>query len=471
MSKKKKFILQEVTIEKYAAEGKCIAYFNDKVLFVEGAVPGDIANVFVHKNKADYAEGKVNEIVVPSANRTPHFCHHFAPNGKGCGGCKWQMLPYHLQLEYKEQQVKDQLTRIGKVAVNEWKPIVGCAEQTHYRNKVEFTFSNKRYLLPSELNTETGNNENVLGYHAPKLFDKVIDIENCHLQAEPTNEIKNFIRAFALENNYTFHDIKNHTGELRNLIVRLASNGQILLNVVFGWIEKPRVEQMMEAIKTKFPTITSLQYAINEKMNDTIYDLPVHVYNGTNTIEENLGEFTFKISPKSFFQTNTKQAEMLYTKVKEVAKFTGTETLYDLYCGTGSIGIFCSKEVKKIIGVETVEDAIKDAKINAQNNQVENAHFFAGDVIKICTTDFFNTHGSPDVIIVDPPRAGMHADLVQKLLEIEAPKIVYVSCNPATQARDLYLLKEKYILEISQAVDMFPHTHHIENIVLLTLKK
>ncbi len=470
VSSKKKFHLQNINVEKYAAEGKSIAYYNDKVLFIEGAIPGDVVDVFVTKNKAAWAEASVTKITTLSALRVPKFCAHFSDESKACGGCKWQTLPYTLQLAYKEQQVKDQLTRIGKVEAQRWLPIIGCSQDRYYRNKVEFTFSNKRYLLPTELNTDITPEQNVLGYHAPRLFDKVIDIDTCHLQAEPTNAIKNYIRQFALENTYTFYDARMHTGELRNIVIRISSIGQILVNIIFGSTTTDRITLLMQTVKVQFPEITSLHYTVNTKMNDTIYDIPVIHYSGTETIEEKLDDYIFAISPKSFFQTNTEQAEKLYTVVRKLANFTGKEILYDLYCGTGSIGIFCSAEVQKIVGVEAVDDAIKDAKANAEKNNISNAHFFAGDVIKICTQTFFDQHGKPDIIITDPPRAGMHETLVTKLLEIQAPKIIYVSCNPSTQARDLLLLQEKYIVATVQPVDMFPHTHHIENVVLLLLK-
>ncbi len=466
MSKKKKFVLENIQIESYAAEGKCIARHNDKVIFVEGVVPGDVATIFVHKNKKDWAEAKVNRITTLSENRVEPFCSHF----EICGGCKWQMLPYTLQLKYKEQQVKDQLKRIGKIEVGEYLPIKGCAETSLYRNKLEFTFSNKQYLSSKDIHTDMSNNKNVLGFHAPRLFDKVIDIEFCHLQHEPTNAIKNFIRAYAYEHELTFYDIRNHIGLLRNVIIRLSSLGETMVNVVFGEHDETHIQKMMLAVLEKFPDITSLNYTINTKLNDTIYDLEVIPFSGNEYIEEMLEDFRFKISPKSFFQTNTKQAEELYKITRDFAACKGDEILYDLYCGTGSIGIFLSKHVKKIIGVETVDDAIEDAKVNAALNNLSNTSFVAGDVIKICNEDFFEKNGKPDIVIIDPPRAGCHEKLIQKLLELKAPRIVYVSCNPATQARDLALLSVAYQITKSQAVDMFPQTHHVENVVQLNVK-
>ena len=467
MAKKKKFILENILIESYAAEGKCIAKHNDKVIFVEGVVPGDVADIFVHKNKKDWAEAKVNSISKKSENRVEPFCKHFGI----CGGCKWQMLPYHLQLEYKDQQVKDQLKRIGRIEVQEFLPIKACDETTFYRNKLEFTFSNKQYLTSKDLNDGLSFDKNVLGFHAPRLFDKVIDIDTCYLQPEPSNEIKNFLREIAFEKNDTFYDIRNHTGLFRTLMIRVSSTNETLVNIVFGEDEPDKIDHILNRVIEKFPNITSLHYTINLKMNDSLYDQEIiHKY-GKENIEEKLNEFVFNISPKSFFQTNPKQTVNLYNIVKEFADVKGNETLYDLYCGTGSIGIFLSKDVGKIIGVETVEDAIKDAKINAEKNKLLNVEYYAGDVIKICNQTFFEKHGKPDIVVIDPPRAGCHQTLLDKLLDIQSPKIIYVSCNPATQARDMQLLSAKYDIAKSQAVDMFPHTHHVENVALLTLKK
>lgn len=466
MSRKKKFVLENIHVDTYAAEGKCIARYQDKVIFIEGAVPGDTANIFVTKNKKDWAEARVNQIIAYSPDRIEPFCAHFGV----CGGCKWQMLPYEHQLRYKEQQVKDQLHRIGHVHVEKYLPIRGCSQDRLYRNKLEFTFSTKQYLSTADLKTDASTDKNVLGFHAPRLFDKVIDIEQCHLQAEPTNAIKNFIRQFAHEHGISFRDIKNHHGILRNLMIRVASTGEVMINLVISEQPNQICLQLLDEIHSHFPTITSLNYTVNDKMNDSIYDLPVICYRGKEYIVEQLENFRFKVGPKSFFQTNPKQAEILYQVTREFAACTGDEILYDLYCGTGSIGIFLSGQVKKIIGVETVEEAIEDAKENAALNQLNNTHFFAGDVIKICNDEFFSQHGRPDVIIIDPPRAGCHEKLLEKLLDIKAPRIVYVSCNPATQARDLKLLTTLYHITQSQAVDMFPQTHHIENVVQLTLR-
>jgi len=461
--RRKKFQLENITIEKYAAEGKSIAYWEDKVVFVQGAIPGDVVNAYVFKNKKDWAEARINEVVEPSDLRQEPFCKHF----ELCGGCKWQMLAYEQQVIYKEQQVKDQLQRLGNVAVEKFLPIIPCAEDRLYRNKMEFTFSNKRYLGPDDMKAMLPFEKDVLGFHAPKVFDKIIDIDTCHLQAEPTNAIKNFVRKFAQENDYPFYDIRQHTGLMRNLIIRMNQKGEALVNVVFAKNETEKIKTLCSALQNEFDQIVSLHYTVNQKLNDTIYDQNVVAFSGEKHITETLGTTTFKISPKSFFQTNSKQAEVLYNVVKD---FVGNaDTLYDLYCGTGSIGLYLANQCKKLIGVETVEDAIVDAKENAENNDIQHAHFYAGDVIKVCTSAFFKEHGKADCIIVDPPRAGMHPSLVEKLKEIAAPRIVYVSCNPATQARDVKELSSLYAIKKSRAVDMFPQTHHIENVLLLEL--
>jgi len=451
----------------YAAEGKSLAKLDGKVIFISGAVPGDVADVLLVKNKKDWAEGRVLKIKQLSEERVEPFCKHFGI----CGGCKWQMLPYAKQLQYKQQEVEQNLRRIGKVDIPEIMPIAGADETAHYRNKLEFTFSNKRYLTNDEIGqTDITAQQNALGFHVPRIFDKVIDIEECYLMNEVNNRIRNTTRAFALENNFTFYDIRQHTGWLRNIIIRLCTTGELMVNICLNYEEETDRKKLFDHLLKQVPEITTLLYTINPKWNDSIYDLTPQVYFGKGYATERLEDFEFKISPKSFFQTNTKQAEKLYTITRDFAGLTGNETVYDLYCGTGSIGIFLSRHAKKIIGVEVVEDAIADAKENAALNNISHAEFFAGDVIKICNDEFFAQHGRPDVIITDPPRAGMHEKLVNKLLEMAAPKIVYVSCNTATQARDLGLLSEKYTIEKIQPVDMFPHTHHIECVVLLKLK-
>jgi 23S rRNA (uracil1939-C5)-methyltransferase len=412
------------------------------------------------------------------------------------------MLPYQKQLEYKQQEVAQNFRRIGKVELPEMMTIVGADNSIHYRNKLEFTFSNKRYLTAEEIKTlpppahllkkgaeneinpsqidanqdiesKNINNNNgggALGFHVPRIFDKIIEIQECFLMDDVNNKIRNCIRSFALENNYSYYDIKQHTGWLRNIIIRYCHTGELMVNICLGYEEESATKKLLDFLLQQVPSITTLLYTINTKWNDTIYDLHPVVYHGKGFVIEKLESFSFKIGPKSFFQTNTLQAEKLYSITRDFAGLSGNEIVYDLYCGTGSIGIFVSKLAKKIIGVEVISEAIEDAKINAALNNIKHAEFFAGDVIKICDDNFFAKHGKPDVIITDPPRAGMHEKLVIKLLEIAAPKIVYVSCNTATQARDLGLLSEKYSVEKIQPVDMFPHTHHIECVVLLKLK-
>lgn len=464
--KNKKQVLENIPVTGYAAEGRALARLDGKVIFISGAVPGDVANILLTKNKKDWAEGRALQIKEFSAERVEPFCKHFGT----CGGCKWQMLPYQKQLEYKQQEVEQNLRRIGKTELPGILPIVGGDDSIHYRNKLEFTFSNKRYLLPGEMESGVIIQENALGFHVPRIFDKVIDIETCYLMDDVNNRIRNTIRSFALENNFTFYDIRQHTGWLRNIILRLCTTGELMLNICLNYDAEEDREKLFDHLLKQVPEITTLLYTINPKWNDSIYDLTPQVYSGKGYAIEKLENYLFKISAKSFFQTNTRQAEKLYRIARDFAGLTGNEIVYDLYCGTGSIGIFVSGLAKKVIGVEVIEEAIEDAKENAALNNIHHAEFFTGDVIKICNDEFFATHGRPDVIITDPPRAGMHEKLVNKLLEIAAPTIVYVSCNTATQARDIALLNEKYSVEKIQPVDMFPHTHHIECVVLLKLK-
>ncbi|MDE3185507.1 MAG: 23S rRNA (uracil(1939)-C(5))-methyltransferase RlmD [Bacteroidota bacterium] len=467
--KRKKNLLENIPVTGYAAEGKALAKIDGKVIFIEGAVPGDVADVLLTKNKKDWAEGKVTKIHTYSAERVSPFCIHFGI----CGGCKWQMLPYEKQLEYKEQEVKDVVKRIGKLNNVPVLPIIGSQKTTNYRNKLEFTFSNKKYLTHNELQVlgEEKWPGGAVGYHVPKLYDKIIDIRECWLMDDVNNIIRNTLREFAESNHYSYYDIKEHKGFLRNIVIRNCTTGELMVNLVFGNQDKKEIEKISKNLLEKVPAITTLVYTINQKWNDSLNDLKPVTFYGEGYVIEKLGDFNFKISPKSFFQTNTKQAEVLYNVVNDFAALTGNEIVYDLYCGTGSIGFFLSKKAKKIIGVDVIEDAIEDAKENAALNQLKSSVFFAGDVIEICNDDFFNFHGKADVVIVDPPRAGLHPKLVNKLLEISSEKIVYVSCNVATQARDLQLLSETYVVEKIQPVDMFPQTHHIESVALLTLKE
>ena len=465
--KNKNIILENISITDYAAEGKAIARLDGKVIFISGAVPGDTADILLTKNKKDWAEARALRITTPAPDRVDPFCKHFGI----CGGCKWQMLPYEKQLQYKQQEAEQNLKRIGKVELPEIMPIIGCENSTHYRNKLEFTFSNKRFLTNEEIGAENVvTQQDALGFHVPRIFDKVIDIFECFLMDDVNNQIRNTIRDFAKQQGFAFYDIKEHTGWLRNIIIRYCSTGELMVNICLNHEDEANRILLLDHVLQSVPSVTTLLYTINPKWNDSIYDLTPQVYSGKGYVTEKLEGFEFIISPKSFFQTNSRQAEKLYAVTRDFAGLTGNEIVYDLYCGTGSIGIFVSKLAKKVIGVEVIEDAIEDAKKNAALNNIEHTHFFAGDVIKICNDHFFDTHGRPDVIITDPPRVGMHEKLVIKLLEIAAPKIVYVSCNTATQARDINLLSEKYKVEKVQPVDMFPHTHHIECVVLLTLK-
>jgi 23S rRNA (uracil1939-C5)-methyltransferase len=469
---KQKPILEKVLIEDYAAEGRSLARVDGKVVFVEGAVPGDVVDIQLQKNKADWAEGFAKYFHSYAEMRVKPFCTHFGV----CGGCQWQMLPYEQQLKYKHKQVVDNLTRIAKVVLPEIQPILGAPATEGYRNKVEYTFATEKFIPFDEFKVLKANGEapqklpGAGGFHARGFFEKVVEIDTCHLQIEPTNLMRKAVVNFAIENEMPFYNIKQHQGWLRNMFVRNTTDGQWMVNLILGYEDTEKREALLNLLLKQFPQITTLLYTINTKRNDSMQDLVPQVFFGKGYITEMLEDFAFKISPKSFFQTNSKQAERLYQVTRDFAELTGKEVVYDLYCGTGSIGIFCSKQAKKIVGVEFVSDAIEDAKENASMNNLKETAFFAGDVIDICDDAFFETHGKPDVIITDPPRAGMHEKLVRKLLEMEAPTIVYVSCNPATQARDLALLDEKYKVTKIQPVDMFPHTLHIENVVQLKRK-
>jgi 23S rRNA (uracil1939-C5)-methyltransferase len=467
VSKRKNIVIEDLLVTGYAAEGKCLAKHDGKVIFMENAVPGDIVTVRLTKNKKDWAEGHIIRISAFSEERIQPFCKHFGI----CGGCQWQMLPYEKQLHYKQDQVLQSLKRIGKLDVPDIKPIIGSEKIVQYRNKLEYTFSNRRYLLHTELsNPEISVMQNAAGFHARGIFDKIVDVDICHLQDEPTNLIRKEIKKWALERGVTFYDIQRHEGFLRNVQVRLCRSGELMVNVVFGQADNPLQRELLENLMKKFPQITTLLYTINLKWNDSLNDLKPIPFFGKGFVIETLEKFSFKIGPKSFFQTNTEQAERLYQVVRAFAELKGNEVVYDLYCGTGSIGIFISDHIKKLIGIEIIPEAIEDAKENAMLNNITHAAFFAGDVTVICDDEFFETNGRPDIVISDPPRAGMSDKLVTKLLEIGAEKIIYVSCNPATQARDLNRLSEKYDISAVQPVDMFPHTLHIENVTALFLK-
>jgi 23S rRNA (uracil1939-C5)-methyltransferase len=468
VGKKKNIVLENLLVTGYAAEGKSLAKHEGKVIFMENAVPGDIVTVRLIKNKKDWAEGQVIGVNTYSPERIQPFCKHFGI----CGGCQWQMLLYEKQLEYKQDQVLQSLKRIGKLELPEIRPIIGSARTTGYRNKLEYTFSNRRYLLKQELaDPEISIFQNAAGFHARGVFDKVVDVDVCYLQEEPTNRIRKEVRNWALDNGVSFYDILRHEGFLRNVQVRLCRTGEIMVNIVFGYQDELLQNTLLRHLQNQFPEITTLLYTINPKWNDSLSGLQPIAFYGKGYVIEKLEKFSFKIGPKSFFQTNTAQAERLYQVVRDLAGLDSSETVYDLYCGTGSIGIFLSDMVKKVVGIELIPEAVNDAKENALLNQVNHAAFFTGDVTEICNDNFLVENGRPDLIITDPPRAGMSEKLVAKLLEIAANKIVYVSCNPATQARDLHLLSEKYQISAVQPVDMFPHTLHIENVTALFLKR
>lgn len=461
-------VLGEVLVENYAAEGKSLARRDGKVVFIENVVPGDVVDIRLSKNKKDWAEGYPVLFHSYSKERVVPFCQHFGV----CGGCQWQMLPYEKQLQYKQQQVFDNLTRIGKIRLPEFMPIAGAPEDRFYRNKLEYTFSTKEFLPAGSFDKEDKDRtfSNVLGFHAKGFFDKVVDIRKCWLQPEPNNELRNAIREYALQKKLSFYDYREHRGFLRNLQLRICTTGEVMVNVVFGEDHEKKRRELLDFILQRFAGITTLVFTINTKKNDSISDLEPQTYSGKGFVMEQLEDFQFKIGPKSFFQTNTKQAEKLYRITRDFAALDGSQVLYDLYCGTGSIGIFCSRQARKVVGVEVIEAAVHDARENAMLNHIDHTEFVSGDVIDICNDEFFAAHGRPDVIITDPPRAGMHEKLVRKILDIAAPVVVYVSCNPATQARDLFLLDEKYEVTKVQPVDMFPHTHHIENVVQLKRK-
>ena len=472
MRKQRKIVvLEKVLVLDYAAEGKSLARVEGKVIFIEGAVPGDLVDVQLSKNKTDWAEGFTIKTHTFSPDRVVPFCSHFGV----CGGCQWQMLPYEKQLYYKQKQVSDNLERIGKVLLPPISPIIGAEKIQEYRNKIEYTFATGKYIPTDEFRRMKAEGVSIkdqpgaAGFHVRGFFDKVVEIDTCHLQEEPTNLIRKAVAKFAIDRQIPFYNIRNHEGWLRNMFIRNTTTGELMVNIVLGYEDDENRILLLDQLLQQFPQITTLLYTINTKKNDSLQFLEPKTYTGKGFIIEKLEDFSFMISPKSFFQTNTRQAEKLYAVTRNFAELTGSQIVYDLYCGTGSIGIFVSKLAKKVVGVEVVEEAITDAKKNAELNNISHASFFAGDVIDICDDNFFATHGRPDVVITDPPRAGMHEKLVKKLLEIAAPTVVYVSCNPATQARDLALLDEKYSVMKIQPIDMFPHTLHIENVVQLKL--
>ena len=465
--KKKDIVLENVEIESVAAEGKALARVDGAVVFVQFAVPGDIVDVKVTKKKKNYMEGHILRLIRPSEHRLEPFCSHFGI----CGGCKWQPLPYKMQLEAKQRQVYDQLVRIGHLEIPEIQPIIGSDKTTGYRNKLEFTFSERRWIEDGE------NPENMppqdrcgLGFHVGRFFDKVLDIRHCHLQEEPSNRIRLFIKTYAVEHGLEFFDIRNHHGFLRNMIIRNNFKGDVMLILCLYHEDREKRTALLDAVAAEFPEITSLWYVINGKANDSISDQECILYKGDDAIYEEMEGLRFRIGPKSFYQTNSLQAYKLYCVAREFAAIKEGETVYDLYTGTGTIAQFVSSKAGKVIGIEYVTEAIEDAKTNARNNGIENCFFYAGDMKDVLTDGFISEHGKPDVVILDPPRAGIHPDVAQVILNAAPSRIVYVSCNPASQARDLALLDSKYRISAVRPVDMFPHTHHVENVCALEIR-
>ena len=478
MARKKKELplLEQVTITDVAAEGKALARVNDMVVFVPYVVPGDVVDLQVKRKKHSYAEAVAVKFHEYSPLRSEPFCKHFGV----CGGCKWQCLKYEEQIRYKQKQVTDNLVRIGKVELPEISPILGSEQTERYRNKLEFTFSNKRWLTQEEVDKDFKYDQmNAVGFHIPGAFDKVLAIDECHLMDDICNRIRNGVRDYAYEHGYTFFDLRSQEGMLRNMMIRIAEDEDdrsikgLMVVMQFKIVapeEEAQMKQLLQFMADTWPEITSLIYVINNKCNDTIGDLPIYVFKGDDHIIEEMEGLKFKVGPKSFYQTNSRQAYNLYKVTREFAGLTGYELVYDLYTGTGTIANFVSRKARQVIGIEYVPEAIEDAKVNSALNGIDNTLFFAGDMKDILNQEFINQYGRPDVIITDPPRAGMHNDVIDTILFAEPKRIVYVSCNPATQARDLSLLDVKYKVLKVQPVDMFPHTHHVENVVLLELK-
>ena len=469
MARKKKELplLEKVTITDVAAEGKAVAKVNELVIFVPYVVPGDVVDLQVKRKKNHYAEAVAVKFHEKSPLRTEPFCSHFGV----CGGCKWQCLSYEEQLKYKQKQVFDNLTRIGKVELPEFRPILGSEKTRFYRNKLEFTFSNKRWLTEEEVKQDVKYDQmNAVGFHIPGAFDKVLAIDKCWLQDDISNQIRNAVRDYAYAHNFPFFDLRTQEGLLRNIMIRTSSTGELMVVLqckVTDGEGRRKMEEILQFMADSFPQITSLMYVINNKCNDTIGDLDVEVFKGNDHIFEEMEGLRFKVGPKSFYQTNSEQAYNLYKVAREYAGLTGNELVYDLYTGTGTIANFVARQARKVVGIEYVPEAIEDAKVNSALNGIDNTLFYAGDMKDILTNDFIAEHGRPDVIITDPPRAGMHNDVTDVILAAEPKRIVYVSCNPATQARDLQLLDGKYKVTAVQPVDMFPHTHHVENVVQL----
>lgn len=470
MSRKRKDkpVVPELEITGIAAEGNAIARWGDLVVFVPYGAPGDIADIKIEKKRSSYAQGRIERLVKPAECRVEPRCSHFGT----CGGCRWQHLPYEMQLQAKQQQVVDALTRIAKVPLPEITPILGSENIWEYRNKMEYTFSNRRWLTWEQINAgENPDDRSGAGFHISGAFDKVLDIDRCYLQDDLGNRIRLFVKEYARQHGHTFFDLKAQTGLLRTMMIRIASTGQVMVILSFGEDRPDEIRDILEAVKDRFPEITSLMYAVNTKANDSMEGVDVLLFSGKEFIEEEMEGLIFRVGPKSFYQTNSRQALQLYRTAREFAGLTGDELVYDLYTGTGTIANFVARNARKVVGIEYVPEAIEDAKINSQVNGIDNTEFFAGDMKDVLTDEFIAGHGHPDVMIVDPPRAGMHQDVVDTILRAEPRKIVYVSCNPATQARDLALLDKKYRVERVRPVDMFPHTQHVENVVSLVRKE
>ena len=459
-------IIEKLEITGISAEGKGVGRKDNLVIFVNESAPGDVMDVQVTGKEKKFLLAKPLNLHTPSPDRDTPFCKHFGT----CGGCKWQHMSYEAQLRHKQDHVADNLRKISGVSLPKINAILGSVNTTFYRNKLEYTFSNSRWLTTEEIQTGNAFSRNAVGFHIPKMFDKILDIDQCYLQTASSNQIRNAIREFAHQHSLSFYDLKAQVGLLRNLIIRTTSTQELMVIVQFGENNPKAIDIVMVFLKNKFPEITSLLYIINEKKNETFFDLPVYTFAGKDFIEEKMNELTFRIGPKSFYQTNSLQAHALYEKTLEYAGLTGNELVYDLYTGTGTIANFVAKKAKNVIGIESVPEAVADAKLNAENNNISNTEFFAGDMKDMLTGDFVKKHGKPDVIITDPPRAGMHKNVIEALLELKAKRIIYVSCNPATQARDLADLAVAYDVDVIQPVDMFPHTHHVENIIRLNLK-
>ena len=465
--RKKHPIKENIEIIDIASSGKAIGKDGDLVIFVTGVIPGDIVDIQINRKKSGFMEGYPIKFHKYSEKRIEAECEHFGV----CGGCKWQTLPYKEQLFYKQKQVVDSLTRIGKVEIPEIQKILPSENIFYYRNKLEYTFSNRRWLKKEEIGEDDETrNMNGLGFHIPKMFDKVVDVNKCYLQKEPSNKIRLFIKKYALENNLSFFDIRNESGFLRNLIIRTSTTNELMVVLSVYENNKEEIDELLTALHKEVPEITSLMYVVNNKPHDSITDLDIELFAGKDHFIEKIEDLEFKVGPKSFFQTNSEQAYNLYKVTRDFAQLTGGEIVYDLYTGTGTIANFVAKKAKKVVGIEYVPEAIVDAKINSDLNNITNTVFFAGDIKNILSQDFINEHGKPDTIILDPPRPGVHKDVIKSMLYANPNKIVYVSCNPATQARDIELLSENYKVVKIQPVDMFPQTHHVENVVLLERK-